>query len=305
MTTTQKTTAANSRVRREPAVAPKTEVAQGLRGLIASRAADWSINDYSPTLWRRQRHFWNFMMDHYFRLETDGWEKLPDRPCMFVGVHAGGTIAIDAWLFQMQWIRRFGSERILHSTAHDVLRAAPGLGDYFKAMGVLPPGAKAMNTAWEAGHDIVIFPGGEHDALRNFSKRDKAILGGRVGFIKVAMRAGVPIVPYATTGGSDSGIVLSEGRGLAKLVNAKKHLRTEILPIVAAPPFGVILEILPSHLPMPAKIRYEFQDPIVLSDDPNLVNDDAYLRGVYDQIEGGIQGGMDRLAARRSFPIFG
>ena len=33
--------------------------------------------------------------------------------------------------------------RILHGTAHDVLMAAPGLGDYFRADGVIPPPAQA------------------------------------------------------------------------------------------------------------------------------------------------------------------
>ena len=46
---------------------------------------------------------------------------------------------MDAWtLFVFQWWRRFGTERVLHPTAHDVLTAAPGLGDYFRQVGVIP-----------------------------------------------------------------------------------------------------------------------------------------------------------------------
>ena len=45
---------------------------------------------------------------------------------------------MDAWTFVFDWWRRFGTERVLHATAHDVLMAAPGLGDYFRQAGVIP-----------------------------------------------------------------------------------------------------------------------------------------------------------------------
>ena len=44
---------------------------------------------------------------------------------------------MDAWTFVFGWLR-FGTERVLHPTAHDVLMAAPGLGDYFRQVGVIP-----------------------------------------------------------------------------------------------------------------------------------------------------------------------
>ena len=45
---------------------------------------------------------------------------------------------MDAWTLVFDWWRRFGAERVLHATAHDVLMAAPGLGDYFRHCGVIP-----------------------------------------------------------------------------------------------------------------------------------------------------------------------
>lgn len=40
---------------------------------------------------------------------------------------------MEAWTLVAEWYRRFGEQRILHATAHDVLMAAPGLGHYFRA----------------------------------------------------------------------------------------------------------------------------------------------------------------------------
>ena len=50
-------------------------------------------------------------------------------PSLLVGVHAGATLTMDAWMLVYAWWRRFGAERILHGTAHDVLLALPALGE--------------------------------------------------------------------------------------------------------------------------------------------------------------------------------
>ena len=75
--------------------------------------------------------------------------------------------------------------------------------------------------AWdlEAGHDVALWPGGEIDSLRPWTDRDGAVLGGRKGFIRMAIRAGVPI---STVGGPDSMPVLARGRRVAKLLQLDK-----------------------------------------------------------------------------------
>jgi len=65
------------------------------------------------------------------------------------------------------------------------------------------------------------------------------------------------------------------------------------------------VEILPMHLPLPAKIRTELLNPIELDKDPTQSEDDEYVSSIYREVEAAIQAGMDRLAKRRSFPIFG
>src|SRR6201989_1628034 len=167
-------------------------------GLIAKRAAKWEVTGANQRLLRAQAPFWNLVVDHYFRMEMEGWDRLPGEPSLLVGVHSGGALTIDAWTVALQWRRRFGTERTLHATAHDVLMAASGLGDYFRANGAIPPTVDAMKTVLDAGHDVLLWPGGEQDAMRNWRKRDQAVLAGRKGFVRFALRQQVPIVPVAT-----------------------------------------------------------------------------------------------------------
>jgi hypothetical protein len=56
---------------------------------------------------------------------------------------------------------------------------------------------------------------------------------------------------------------------------------------------------------MPAKIRTELLEPIRVDTDPERADDRQYVDRIYREVETAIQAGMDRLAKRRSFPVFG
>jgi 1-acyl-sn-glycerol-3-phosphate acyltransferase len=301
----------------DPAAAAKDGSAkrqsQGrVQGLIAKRVAaatEHALKGPNQGVLRAQKHVWIALCDHYFRLETSGWERLPQETSLLIGNHSGGALTMDAWTFVFDWWRRFGTERVLHATAHDVLMAAPGLGDYFRLCGVIPASRHGVSAALGAGRDVIIWPGGEVDAMRNWRRRDEAILGGRKGFVRQAIRSGVPIVPVASVGGHDTVFVLSEGRWLAngidRFTGLKKKLRAVTMPIVLGVPFGLTVETIPTHLPLPAKIRTELLDPIHVDKDPERVNDQEYVDAIYLEVTSAIQDTMDRLAKQRRFPIFG
>jgi 1-acyl-sn-glycerol-3-phosphate acyltransferase len=263
----------------------------------------------NETLMKLQQPFVDFLEKYYFRLEVDGWERVPDRTCLVIGVHSGGALTMDAWSLVNAWQKHFGGERVLHGTAHDVLMAAPGLGDYFRLVGVIAANRTSVGTALARGEDVVVWPGGEVDAMRSWWKRDVAVLGGRTGFVKQAIRSGVPILPVATVGGHDTVFVLNEGKWLAdaldKVLGLKKTLRGANLPIISGFPFPIGIEVLPAHLPLPAKIRTELLDPIEVDDDPDRVEDEKYVQKIYDEVQAAIQAGMDRLAAKRTLPVLG
>ena len=274
--------------------------------LIAQRVGrEPNLAGQSEAFQRINRPIWTFLNDYYFRLEIDGWDRIPDEPSLLIGIHSGGSLTMDAWSLVEAWGRHFEGKRILHGTAHDVLMAAPGLGDYFRAAGVIPASRRGVGTALAAGHDVIVWPGGEKDAMRNWRKRDEAVLGNRKGFVRQAMRSGTPIVPVATIGGHDTVFVVSEGKFLAKWTGLGKRLRGANIPIIVGFPFPLAVEILPAHIPLPAKIRTEFLDPIDVDHDPERLDDQEYVDKIYNEVQTAIQGGMDRLAKKRRFPVFG
>ena len=282
----------------------RREQATGAAGWIADRAGDWSLDAQDLQWMEVQKYLWNPLMDYWFRMEIEGFEKLPDPPVLLIGIHSGAPFVWDAWTVGFQWWRHFGPERPLHGTAHDALMAAPVLGAYFRKMGVLPAAPDSIAGALAAGRDVALWPGGEVDSLRPWTDRDKAVLAGRTGFVRMAIQAGVPIVPIATVGGPDSMPVLAKGRRLARALQLDKLARLKMFPIALQAPWGLSPAILP-ELPLPTKIRTAFQDPVRFEVPPERASDDEYVDRKYREVRRSIQSGIDALARRRRFPVFG
>ncbi|MCV7197123.1 lysophospholipid acyltransferase family protein [Mycobacterium angelicum] len=276
----------------------------GLSGWVAKRAGEWDLEGQDETTLQRQKFFWNVLVDYWFRMEIDGWENVGDAPVLLIGIHSGAPFVWDAWTVGLQWWRRFGPERPLHGTAHDALMAIPGIGRYFRSMGVLPAAPDAIATALAEGRDVALWPGGEVDSLRPWTERDRANLAGRKGFVKMAIRAGVPIVPIATVGGADAMPVLIRGDRLSRALRLDRILRLKVFPLAISLPWGIAPAALP-QLPLPAKIRTRFMPAVEVDHDPARASDDEYIDRKYREVEDSIQRGMDALARKRTLPVFG
>src|SRR5262249_35154248 len=179
--------ATQTQTQRSPASEPA-----GIAGWVADRASQYHLDGPDWELMKLQKYVWNPLMDFWFRMEISGWEKIPEPPALLIGIHSGAPFVWDAWTVGAQWWRHFGESRTLHGTAHDALMALPGIGGYFRRMGVIPARSGPIEEALEAGHDVAVWPGRERDSLRPWTQRDQAILAGRKGFIRLAIRACVP-----------------------------------------------------------------------------------------------------------------
>ena len=265
---------------------------------------DIDLPEIDETFVKLQQPVWNVLLDYYFRHEVRGWDRLPDPPCLLVGVHASGILPIDAYAFGYSWFREFGFDRPLRGTAHDFLTSAPVIGDFLGKIGVIPASHDGIAAAFKKGEDVALYPGGDLDAMRPWRQRDEVVFGGRKGWIRMALEAQVPILPVANVGASDTLFVITGGQKIAKTFRLDKLLRAKTFPIGFGFPLGIAPAGIP-QIPLPAKLRSEILEPIVLEGDEGDRFDDEYVERAERKIVDELQAGVDRLAARRSFPIFG
>ncbi len=200
---------------------------------------------------------------HYFDLDVRGMEHVPETPVMVVSNHSGGTSIPDVWGFAFAWYQRFGTARPIHPMAHEIILSTRVTARFFGRIGVLRAGrgvAKEVLTHWR--RDLLVMPGGDVDTWRPYRDRYRVQFGGRTGYARTAISAGVPIVPVANAGAHETLFVLTDGRELARRIRLRELTRANVFPIALSLPWGLSIGPWP-HLPIPARLRYRFGRPIV------------------------------------------
>lgn len=235
----------------------------------------------------------------WHRGEVRGLENFPAGAALVVSNHSGGLFTMDVPLFAIDFYAAFGYQRPVYTLAHDILFSGP-TGNFFARTGFIPASHDNADEALRAGGVVVVFPGGDYDVYRPSRVRNKVDFGGRTGYVRAALNAGVPIVPSVSIGGQENQLFLSRGRWIAKLTRLE-NLRIKILPISFGFPFGLSV-VVPANLPMPTKIVMQVLEPIDIAaqfgDAPDIDTVDAHVRRV-------MQKALDKLAAERRLPIIG
>ena len=267
-----------------------------VREQVASRVPKADLDQRDPDYIRDQLPRTWLLASLYFRADVQHLDRIPaEGPVLLVGNHSGGNVPPDTFVFTLAFCSYFGVERPFYQLAHNLVVSAPPLG-WLRKFGTVAANHDNARMALESGAALLVYPGGDYEVFRPSWERHKVDFDGRMGYVKLAREAGVPIVPVASVGGQEAALFLSRGQWLAKLLMADKLLRLKSIPISLALPWGLNISDLAGHIPLPTKISIEVQHPIDVDGDD---------QAVHDKVMASLQDGVDRLAARRRFPVIG
>lgn len=189
---------------------------------------------------------------NYHRLEVRGDLPKLGGPTMFVTNHGFGGItdlnAFAVWAVEQD----LKLDRPLVALGHGMAWKVGG-GEFFEGFGGVPASSHAAEDAFADGCHVLVIPGGDIEAAKTFSERNKVIFSGRSGFARVAMKAGVPILPVVTAGAGETLYCISRGETLAKVTGASRVLRLKALAVSISVPMGLTVGG-PPYLPLPAKL---------------------------------------------------
>ncbi len=246
---------------------------------------------------------WIWMLNSlYYRGEVRGLERIPEEGAvLMVGNHSGGNLTPDTGVFTLAFNTYFGVERRFYQLAHNLVLSMPGLG-WLRKYGTVAASPENADEALDSGAALLVYPGGDYEVHRPSWERARVDFNGRQGFIRLALKHDVPLVPVVSVGGQETALFLSRGEGLAKLLRLDKMFRLKVLPISLAIPWGLNVGDMFGHIPFPAKITTQVLEPINLRERYGKSPD---LDQIYDDVIASMQQALEALQDERRLPVVG
>lgn len=239
----------------------------------------------------------------YHRAEVRGVERVPPGPALFVANHNAGLWTPDSWLLCAALWRAHGVEGVPYGLGHEVVLGAPVFNQILIPLGAVRASHDNALRLFAAGRKVLVYPGGDVDSLRPFRHRDRIVFDGRRGYIRLALRAGVPVVPAVAAGAHSTFLVIDDLRWLARALGIDRRLRLKVMPLILSFPLGLTVGPLLPYLPFPSRILMEVLEPIrfELSGDAAAADED-YVSACAAEVESRMQAALTRLAAERRQP---
>ncbi len=196
---------------------------------------------------------------YWFRVEWEGFEHLPvEGGALLVSNHAG-AVPSDAPAIMHGIERDLG--RPVYGLAENLFRRLPAIGTMWSRVGGVTANP---DNAYRLLHDdrelVLVFPEGTKGTGKLYRERYQLARFGRGGFVEIAMRAGVPIIPIAVVGAEESMPILWKSKRLARLTGIPYVPVTANM--LAFGPLGVVAYL-------PAKFKIRVLPPIHFDEEPD------------------------------------
>ena len=229
----------------------------------------------------------------WFRVEWEGLEKIPPNGGALLVANHAGAIPSDAPVI-MHGIET-ELERPVYGLADHFFKAIPGLGTAWSRVGgVAGHPENAYRLLREQQQLVLVFPEGEKGPGKLYKDRYQLRRFGRGGFVEIAMRAGVPIVPIAVVGAEESMPILAKVPAISKALNLP-YFPITVNQLLFGPVLGLVIYL-------PAKFQLRVLDPIHFDVPPDQERySKSRIMDVAEDVRVALQENLyDMLQTRRS-----
>ena len=212
---------------------------------------DWGRSERARAVARRA---FGPLYRNWFRVEWQGLEHLPTTGGGLLVANHAGAVPMDGPVIMHGIEEEMG--RPVYTLAENVLWSMPVVGTLFSRVGgVNAHPDNAYRLLREEGQLALVFPEGTKATGKTFTERYQLRRFGRGGFVQLAARAGVPVVPIAVVGSEEA---------MPNLANVAPLARVLGVPYVPVTAQMLVLGPLGAFAFLPAKFTVRVLEPVHL-----------------------------------------
>ena len=282
-----------------PAEAEQVDL-RDLRELVPAAEPGRQLDDWgrSERVFDAIEPLLDFYYRYWFRVEVRGIEHVPAEDGALLVSNHSGALPPDAPMIMQAIRHEHPRSRPVYMLGEHWFKGYPGVSMLVSKMGLVPAHpANAQRLLRDEGRLVLVFPEGQKGSRKLYWQRYRLRRFGRGGFVRTAMRAGVPIVPIAVMGAEEAMPIFAHVPLLQRLTGLI------YFPINHAfPQFGLAAALMY----LPAKFKIRFLEPVDVSVyDPDDAEDLALVQRLTEEIRGRIQAELDELQLTRRSIWFG
>jgi 1-acyl-sn-glycerol-3-phosphate acyltransferase len=222
---------------------------------------DYAVAAIAPFLWLYKR---------YFRVELHGADHVPAEGRVLVVSNHSGQLPFDAAMIAVGLLMEKDPPRIARAMVEKWVPTLPFVSTFMARIGQIvgtPENCRRLLAADEA---LLIFPEGVRGLNKPFRERYRLRKFG-LGFMRLALESGAPIVPCGVVGAEEQAPALANLKPLARL------LAMPSLPLTPTP----------FALPLPTRYHILFGDPMRFTGSAD--DEDVVLEDKVGQVKAAIQ----------------
>jgi len=223
-------------------------------------------------------------MRAYFSPRFFGLENIrPDQPSLYVGNHP--LFALDYPLMAAEIYHRKGI--MLRPLGDHWHFKIPIWGRLMTSIGAVDGTPENCSRVMEAGKHIVVFPGGGREAFKRKGEAHQLIWKKRMGFARMAIQHGYPIIPFASKGADQVYSILLDGKDVMASPLGRLFDLTGLTTFLRGgdmiPP--LVRGIGPTLIPRPERFYFAFGEPIDTKRFQGRHQDPAVLQTLRQEVE--------------------
>jgi hypothetical protein len=237
---------------------------------------------WAVAVWVAYWHFWQ----RYHRYAVTGLERLLEPGAKLIVGYHGRPLAYDMCMLTVALYDRLGY--LPHGVVHRNLETFPALKSFTDALGFVTDDGAEIEQAVARGEHVMVTPGGGMEGCRSVLHRYVVAWGDHVGYVHLARKYRLPIVPVGAAGADDGYIGLNDAEALGRTLGIPRRwawmLWTGIGP----------LGLYPFSPPFPVQFRQYVGEPIDPWADDDARDGEAGVLCTHRQVVRAVQGLLDK-----------